>query len=286
MGVFELMIQWIAVDGSVTQLDDEVNYFVTRGRAGQWMPPFGLVETAVPDEAGSRLDNVRTKPRDLDLPFVIVDTGYEAVITRIRALAKKFLCTEGQGKLRVTRADLTQREITAAYGGGLDTAKVTAGTLKTVLAFHAPDPYWMATSAVINTYTKGIASIFFPFFPLVLTNSDIFSDATIDNPGDVEAWPVWRINGPGSDPGLANLTTGKTLTLTVTLAAGDYVEIDTRPGYKTVKLNGETNLFGSLGGTSSLWSLLAGLNSIRIELNDATDASSVVLSYYPRYLSE
>ena len=280
------MIEWLAVDGSVTQLDDEVNYFVTRGRRGQWMPPFGLVESSVPDEAGSRLDNVLTKPRDIDMPFAIIDVNYEAVISRVRTLSKKFMPTGGQGKLRVTRADLTKREIVAVYVGGLDMAQITTNLLKTVLTFHAADPFWMATSPVVDTYVSGTPATFFPFFPLILSSGDVFTDITVNNAGDVEAWPMWTVNGPGVNPSFENKTTGKKLELNITLVAGDYVVFDTRPGYKTVTRKDGSNLFGSLSSTSSLWPLAVGNNSIRIEFSSVTGASSVVLSYYPRYLSE
>ena len=37
----------------------------------------------------------------------------------------------------------------------------------------------------------------FPFLPLVFGASDAFSLFTVDNSGDVDAWPVITVYGPG-----------------------------------------------------------------------------------------
>lgn len=66
----------------------------------------------------------------------------------------------------------------------------------------------------------------------------------ITNAGNFDAYPLLRLFGPFGDEGNAadetvvgNLTTGRTLTLVGTaIAAGDYLEIDTRA--KTLRVNG------------------------------------------------
>lgn len=60
--------------------------------------------------------------------------------------------------------------------------------------------------------------------------------ARLANAGSVDAWPVWRITGPVQGPTITNLDTGVQLKFdpTWTVPAGQTIEIDTRPGVRTV----------------------------------------------------
>lgn len=145
------------------------------------------------------------------------------------------------------------------------------------------DPWWQDVGDITADFRTGAPATFFPFFPLRLSSSEVFADAQVVNDGDVEAWPVWVITGPGSGVVLRNLTTGTMLSVAVNLAAGESLTVDTRPGHKTVTANDGSNAFNLVGATSSLWSLLVGTNSIRIELGAATSSSVVSLRYKRRW---
>jgi hypothetical protein len=60
--------------------------------------------------------------------------------------------------------------------------------------------------------------------------------ARLANAGSVDAWPVWRITGPVQGPTITNLDTGAVLRFdpTWSVPAGQTIEIDTRPGVRTV----------------------------------------------------
>jgi hypothetical protein len=60
--------------------------------------------------------------------------------------------------------------------------------------------------------------------------------ARLANAGSVDAWPVWRITGPVQGPTITNLDTGAVLRFdsTWSVPAGQTIEIDTRPGMRTV----------------------------------------------------
>lgn len=279
-------IEWVDENGAATNLDDGVNTFIVSGRKGLWMPPMSVVENLIPNQPGSRLMYMNINPRDIDLPFVIGDDSYELAVNRARLLTKSLLYRSGQGKIRVTRVDNSRRELAVVYTGGLDTATNTDGMLQAILTFHAADPFWMATSPIINNFIAGTPAMFFPFFPLMLSSSQIFTDANINNTGDVETWPVWTIHGPGINPIFKNITSGKALGLTVTLLLNEYITIDTRPGIKSIVKNDGTDLFSALSNTSSLWSMVTGDNSVQIEFGGVNSNTSVILSYTPRYLSE
>lgn len=54
------------------------------------------------------------------------------------------------------------------------------------------------------------------------------NEATLTNEGNYDSFPIFTFYGPLENPSLANLTTGKTLNLALTLAtSNDYVVVDT-----------------------------------------------------------
>jgi hypothetical protein len=63
------------------------------------------------------------------------------------------------------------------------------------------------------------------------------------------------------------------------------VTIDTTQGVKTVRNASGVSLYGSLTSDSTLWSLAVGTNAIVVQLDGASTASAVQLSYRRRWLA-
>lgn len=275
--------EFIDPDGTSITLD------VDWDASGRGMPPIEFEEDQVPERSGSRHRNTRHGVRELVLPLWVDADSSAALRTTLRSLMYTMDPVRGAGKIRVTSELGDQREVTCRYAAGLEMAEKLGDTSGPTLqrlpaVFRVFDPYWYAVADNTASFETGDTATFFPFFPLRLSSSEVFATGTITNEGDVYAWPVWTITGPGSVLVLRNLTTGKTLTLTATIGAGEQVVIDTREGAKTVTKNDGTNLFSGLSATSSLWSLQKGANALQIELTGATSASLVHLAYRPRYL--
>lgn len=140
------------------------------------------------------------------------------------------------------------------------------------------------TTRLLTTTTFYKSGQFFPIFPLTLVNSSLFASLTVANDGDVVAWPIWTIEGPGSSISIRNQSTGAILSLTgVSLLAGESIQIDTRPNRRSITKAG-VNLFPYLSSTSTLWSLQRGDNGIQVEMGGTTDASRTTLRFTERYL--
>ncbi len=275
---------WIDADGSMLPLAVEWR------ASGRFAPPSEREEDTVPGQPGSRLRAVRHGPRDFSLALWITGTDESDLRTQMRDLTYRMDGVRGDGRIRVTAPGGDQREITCRVTGGLEMSEVlgdTSGlaTQRAVVTFRAVDPYWAGVADTVQEFTAGVAPSFFPLFPLRLASSEVFVDSTITNIGDVAAWPVWRIYGPGSALVLRNLSTGELLQLTMTLTAGEYVIVDTRPGYKTVTKNDGTNLFPQLSTMSALWALQRGATLLRVEMTGTTAASKVLLTYRHCYLT-
>ena len=179
------------------------------------------------------------------------------------------------------------------YLQGILSAPVGAAFGTVVPTLYSPatasDVLYIDEAALCTATTTIVTSIptFFPIFPIRLTTSQIAVDATVSNTGDVEAWPVFTIQGPGSQITLQNLTTGKFTTFnTLQLTTGQIVVIDTRPGAKTVTLNYSNDMFSDLSDFSALWPLAVGNNAVRLTMSGAVNgASQLTMNFRKKYLS-
>lgn len=106
------------------------------------------------------------------------------------------------------------------------------------------------------------------------------------NSGDADAWPVIRITGPCHDVTITHADTGRTLAMpTLNLTAGQWVEIDTRPGHRTVTRETGGNATSLLTPASriDLFSLPPGLNEFRWTAFDATNTARMRLTWRDAY---
>jgi hypothetical protein len=284
------VIAFVDPDGVVTTLTGQPDLEVLHGVDGRFMPPVRFVGERVPGADGERLRDVTLGVRDVGLPIEVRKDTAADLRTRIRQLLPTLDPKEGEGKLRVTAPDSSQRELLCRYAGGFEGTEDDQMSglhfQRALLVFRAFDPLWYDVNYTSQQFTgSGSSATFFPFFPLRLSSSEVFADVVISNTGDAEAYPEWLAEGPLTALILRNLTTGKLFELNVTLAAGETVAIDTRPGQKTVTKQNGTNLFSSLTTASSLWSLARGSNSVRIEMGGSGAGSKVTLSHKQRYLA-
>lgn len=158
------------------------------------------------------------------------------------------------------------------------------------LIFRAADPYWRDADETVQTVE--IADRAFlsvagsAWLPWQLVSGDALGAFQVTNDGDRDSWPTWAIHGPGEHPRIVNETTGERIDLGVVLDAGDVVEIDTRPGAKTVVgPDGET-LWPAMADDSTLWPLRRGGQRVVLELDNAeAGVSNVRLAYRRQWLT-
>lgn len=107
---------------------------------------------------------------------------------------------------------------------------------------------------------------------------------SLENQGTAEAWPTLRINGPGTNPTVTGH--GVSLSLTTTLTAGQYVDIVTKPGSRSITKSDGSDLYSSLNFLSSAWwGLLPGINSVSIAwASGNTAASTLVVTWRDTWL--
>jgi hypothetical protein len=277
---------WIDADGAATILDPEWDV------SGRGLPPSRLDEFTVPGQPGSVLRKVTDGPRD-EQWVVWLTAGTESELwTKRRNLLYAMDPERGPGTLRVQTAVGDTREIVCTVVDGLAVVEKLGDTSgpegqQLTLTFRAHRPYWKDTSpqAAGPWGPDPDASAFFPIFPLNLIASEVFRQVTVDNGGEVPAWPIWTVHGPGADIGVKNLTTGKQLLMPgSSLGAGEVLTIDTRPGKKTLLNAAGDSYWTYVQGVNALWSLAKGSNDIQLEMSDAVlGVSEVSMQYHREY---
>jgi len=157
---------------------------------------------------------------------------------------------------------------------------------------------WVAPFGILESSDLHVANIFASggatagrtyslTFSRTYPPSAAIGSGTVNNAGNTDAYPLIRIYGPATEPALDNDTQGKSLAFVgLTLAAGEFLEIDTRT--KTILLNGDpaNSRYDKLSyPASEWWSLSPGDNLIRFHPTTYTAATTVAeISWRDAYL--
>jgi hypothetical protein len=107
----------------------------------------------------------------------------------------------------------------------------------------------------------------------------------ITNNGNVSAWPSIRIHGPVTRPRIWNTVTGRVLELDLSLRAGEWVEMETRPGTRWALRNGKVNVANDLTPASrlDLFSIPPGRSEIGWSAEDPTGTCRLDVSWRSAY---
>jgi hypothetical protein len=278
---------WIDADGAEHALDyATTGYMVLPGVRGRWLPPVDWVEDGIPYIDGAVLRDVNVRPLEWDLPLLVTGTTPAQLHQRVRDLVTWMAPQRGDGIFVNTAADGETRRLTCRVDS-IDFVEDNPPHRRVVVGLHAADPYWYADADETETWSQnfGLPSPPFPVtFPWLFPSNILFAAATVDNPGDVESWPSWRIVGPGTNPSLRNVTTGETMVFSRTLGLGESILVELTRDAVSITDGLGTKLFSTLSNPSVAWAIQPGINNIQVGMADATSDSYVTLTYRPRFV--
>lgn len=277
---------WIDADGNEHVFDHTTGYQIERVVTGRWWPPVDWIEDKAPGIPGAVPQSVQIGPLDWDMPLHISGDTPAQLHQRVRALMYWLDPRRGDGQFKNTAADGSTRLLTCRVEQ-VAFPEDAPGYRKAMVSLHAADPYWYADEEETATYSEDISApaTFFPItFPFLFPSNTLFDAPTIDNPGDTESWPTWRIVGPGTNPSLQNRDTGEVMTFTRTLAAGDTILVELSRESVIVTDSLGTRLYSIMTNPSRPWPIRPGINRVQIGMSNATSASSITLTYTPRFI--
>lgn len=171
-------------------------------------------------------------------------------------------------------------------------AKVIYGYMPVDIEYVAHDPVWYAdeestTEIPLGWLTGGgfRAPVVAPIF---VQDGAIAADRPgwVTNTGTTDAWPVIRITGPCATVTVIHADSGRQLSFpTLDLDAGQWIEIDTRPGYRTVtrENGGNASTLMSPSSRIDLFSLPPGQSEMRWTAFDSTNTARMRLTWRNAY---
>lgn len=176
------------------------------------------------------------------------------------------------GTLTQTLEDLTTRSIQAEYTGDLDPRRSSPLSVRMLLEFVCPDPFFRSSVLTTDTTTINASP----------------KTYTVNNPGTAdERNPRIVLAGPLSSPEITNTTNGVSLQYTGSISAGHSVtiDVDVDTGEFTAVTDLAVNVIGNVthDGDAAFFVLDAGNNALSV--TDGTHTTgTVTIEFYPPYL--
>lgn len=198
-----MSMTWTGWDGSVWPISDSRSGVVLMaGARGLTLPPSRRVIESSPARAGSKHQGSITSEREVFWPLkVFHGDGSLAWVERDRAF-RKTLDPDKPGVWSVTQPSGEIRRLTCYFDNegsqAFETLPSLIGWARYGVTLVAEQPYWVG-DPVVNSFIGPVDPL--PFFeptgPQVVNIASSYSaaNARMDNPGDVESYPRWYIDG-------------------------------------------------------------------------------------------
>jgi hypothetical protein len=148
------------------------------------------------------------------------------------------------------------------------------------LTFHAENPWWLG-DPVVAEYPYAVPGAgLFPGPPFTIGAVRSTVNATVVNPGDVPAYPTWRITGPftGFTVGVGD----SVVSMTYTRTGAGWVDVNMDPRHLSITNNVGADLWDNLTDIG-FGPIPPGDVPLVTTLAGGADGSSVALTFEPRY---
>jgi hypothetical protein len=230
--------------------------------------------------------------RTVTFDIMIQSATLEAQQALIQTLSSSLNPTLGAGTLKRINEDSTEYNLYCKPDMPQVSTDGTFGIVTAQLKFTAQDPFIYSGMPNI-IYLDPNPTEFFAFdFPFSLASGT--ATGTAMNEGQVETPAIITIYGPITNP-VINVTrlvnsvsTTDTLSLTMTLVAGDSVVINTDPDVMTATYypvgGGNSNAMKYVDVGSDFWSLNVGANSVNVTKTTSSTGSTITVQWSDQYI--
>lgn len=289
------MLSWI-VSGIEYQLND-FQYAKMLEHEGFGLPAIRRLEERGPLQQGVTDRGFRYEPRTIILTLAVSGDSLDDYYAKRHVLTDAFKARNRSGRLRFSYGAVV-REIRGNAIG--DSLQFSGGrdykTQRAVVAIRCPDPTWYDPTGVSIDFNLGIGgeTLEVPMdVPMPVGVSTLDDSQAVVYPGTAETFPTIRITGPIEDCAITHEQTGLKLDFDgVTIPGGEWIEVDTRYGRKTVIDQDGNNRIADLTPDSdlALFSILpdpdmiGGSQSFRVTGLAVDVSTNISLSYLVRYI--
>lgn len=244
------------------------------------------------DDDGERDSTLLFGARAVALSAALTDATYEPanLIDQVKAFlhprTRPYLYVTQDGWDQERRIKLRVDQFAEPYVG------YVASQVRAVqLQWKAPDGIWEAADQItvtVNADVTGTDGVTFPIsFPLSWPTTMAAGATTLSNLGGIPSHFAAKLYGPCTGPSLINETTGEQITFTdaLSLAAGEYVEVDTRERTAyLLSLTSQSRLNYLDFDVTSWWRAEPGDQDVRYSPSSASAGSVAVITYRPAWL--
>lgn len=286
----DLELFLIGGNGDTIPFDGSAGFILTNGLRGLGIAPTAVkIQNSAGD--GGTWRSTRRTVREFDLPVAVVGDDRADVEQKLRRFAQALSDRLGVPHLRAVYSDGEGPfDIEVHYTGGAETVfGEDAGSTfaRWGITLQAPDPYW--TSVDSDSLFLGASPDTRGLLPrlvnLPVKSSQVIGEFTVENSGDVDAFPVWTFRGPMSSV-TVSAPNGYSFSYDVAIAADETITIDTFKG--TVVDQDDVNQYGNLGASPKLFPIAPGRSIVNVDAAGTSPgvagvgATLITCSYKPR----
>lgn len=284
-----MKLDWVAGNGETMALHNHVDVLVQL-LEGTGEAPVTLQMSKAPFQDGQTLIDQVLEPREMTIQLLIKGNDRQELWDKRRKLTRLFNPKLGLGTLRWEQDNGTAYAIKAVCDGGIEYPEGAGqGDRLQTAMIHllSPDPAWYRPTPEEWVLASFVGGMTLPLqFPVSF--GQVGQSVPIHNKGDL-ATPVRLVfRGPLKNPVLENVTTGQEIRITEQLLAGEYLEIETAFGRKSVwKTDAEGqrfNAFHYVAPDSVFWQLVLGMNEISYSATEESGDAAVTLTFFHRYV--
>jgi len=257
--------------------------------------PLSRMRERGPMQHGERDAGYRLDPRVFSLRFGVHGSSRSDLDTRRETLLG-YLTPARDITLQFTldNGDVRRLDCHAVGAPMSHDAQQYWEALPVAVQFRAADPTFYGSTGQSQVFSIEGDGLPVPVpVPFDVGPDALDETVTISYGGSIWSYPYKiRIEGPITDPVITNVDTGDKLDFTgITIANGDYYDIDCRYGYKTVEDSGGTDRRYNLTDDSNLATfhlgadpeVASGDNDIQVTGSEVDSNTEVTLYWYERF---
>lgn len=286
----DLELFLVGGNGDTISFDGSEGYTLTSGLRGLGIAPTSVkIQNSAGD--GGTWRSTRRTVRDFDFPVAVSGVDRADVETKLRRLASALSDRNSAPHLRAVYSDGNgPYEIQVHYTGGAETVFGEDGNstfARWAMTLQAPDPYWTSvdSESLFLGSDPDPRGLLPKLAALQVKSSQVIGEFTVENAGDVDAFPVWTFRGP-MDSVTVTAPDGRSFSYEAEIVEGETITIDTKTG--TVVDEEGVNKYANLGASPKLFPIPAGISAVDVQAEGTSPgvggvgASLITCSYKPR----
>lgn len=267
--------------------DNSIGYYVYQNISGLEFPDVRISYYEKPGEYGAYVSNQLYGARLVTLEGTVFGSSLAEFNQRRRTLQSTIQITKDANStpiaktLKFTTMDDLALQATC-YARKFNLVDVGLLNARFYIELYCPD--FGLESQSLKSYTisapVGGGAVLPWILPVVFSGST-GGTQIVSNAGNANAFPILTLTGPLTSPVVTNQTTGKYMSLNMTIASGSTVTINMKE--KTI-LQGSTPVVGNKNLASEWWWVQSGDNTISLSTGSTGDTGNVQIEFRDTYI--